>query len=84
MVAILGGVVIAAVGTANIMLIVQVTLSAKAGEREQLSGIGLSENGEEAYFGEQGATPAPGVALGQGVIVSAAPPEPAKAAAVAG
>src|SRR5205823_12752554 len=84
LVAILAAVAIAAAGTAVILGLVQATLGAKAGVREQLSGLDLSEHGEEAYFGEQGATPAPGVALGQGVIVSAAPPEPAKAAAVAG
>src|SRR5438874_177811 len=80
---ILAPVAIAAVGTAIIMALVQATLGAKAGVREQLSGLDLSEHGEEAYFGEQGATPSPGVSLGQGVIVSAAPPEP-NAAAVAG
>src|SRR5216110_1769634 len=84
LVAVLAAVAIAAAGTALIMVFVQATLGAKAGVREQLSGLDLSEHGEEAYFGEQGATPTPGVALGQGVIVSAAPPEPAKAAAVAG
>jgi hypothetical protein len=45
-------------------------------------GLNLSEHGEEAYFGEQGATPAAGVALGEGVIVSAGavgPPKPAAA-----
>src|SRR6266550_3181414 len=84
LVAILAAVVIAAAGTAIILVLVQATLGAKAGVREQLSGLDLSEHGEEAYFGEQGATPSPGVSLGQGVIVSAAPPERAKAAAVAG
>jgi ammonium transporter, Amt family len=77
--AVLATVTIAAVGTAVIMKLVQVTLGAKAGVREQLTGLDLSEHGEEAYFGEQGATPAPGVALGQGVIVSAVPAEPALA-----
>src|SRR5881398_1198265 len=84
LVAVLAAAALAAVGTAISMVVVNATLGAKAGVREQLSGLDLSEHGEEAYFGEQGATPAPGVALGQGVIVSAAPPEPAKAAAVAG
>src|SRR6266567_1813518 len=81
LVAILAAVVIAAAGTAIILVLVQATLGAKAGVREQLSGLDLSEHGEEAYFGEQGATPSPGVSLGQGVIVSAAPPEPLKVAA---
>jgi Amt family ammonium transporter len=75
-VAILAAVAIAAAGTAVILLLVQATLGAKAGVREQLSGLDLSEHGEEAYFGEQGATPSPGVSIGQGVIVSTAAPEP--------
>jgi len=81
LVAILAAVAIAAVGTVVILALVQATLGAKAGVREQLSGLDLSDHGEEAYFGEQGATPSPGVSLGQGVIVSAAAPEPLKAAA---
>jgi Amt family ammonium transporter len=75
-VAILAAVAIAAAGTAVILVLVQATLGAKAGVREQLSGLDLSEHGEEAYFGEQGATPSPGVSIGQGVIVSTAAPEP--------
>jgi hypothetical protein len=60
-------------------------MGARADVREQLTGLDLSEHGEEPCFGEQGATPAPGVALGQGVIVSGAPPEtaPAKVRAIA-
>jgi ammonium transporter, Amt family len=81
LVAVLATVALAVVGTVVIMALVQATLGAKAGVREQLSGLDLSEHGEEAYFGEQGATPSPGVSLGQGVIVSAAAPEPLKAAA---
>jgi Amt family ammonium transporter len=84
LVAVLAAVGLAAAGTAIIMTLVQVTLGAKAGVREQLSGLDLSEHGEEAYFGEQGATAGAGVALGQGVIVSAVPPEPANAAVAAG
>jgi len=52
-------------GTAVILALVQATLGAKAGVREQLSGLDLSEHGEEAYFGEQG-RPVAGVSLGQG------------------
>jgi len=79
--AVLATVALAVVGTVVILGLVQATLGARAGVREQLSGLDLSEHGEEAYFGEQGAIPSPGVALGQGVIVSAAAPEPLKAAA---
>ena len=81
--AVLATVALAVVGTVVILGLVQATLGAKAGVREQLSGLDLSEHGEEAYFGEQGATPSPGVALGQGVIVSASAPEALKAAAAA-
>src|SRR6266542_1988874 len=79
--AVLATVALAAVGTVVILALVQATLGAKAGVREQLTGLDLSEHGEEAYFGEQGATAGTGVALGQGVIVSAASHEPAKASA---
>ncbi|HZI21194.1 MAG TPA: ammonium transporter, partial [Gemmatimonadales bacterium] len=71
--AILATVVLAAGGTAVLMTLVNATLGAKAGVKEQLSGLDLSEHGEEAYFGDQGATPAPGLSLGEGVIVSAVP-----------
>jgi hypothetical protein len=42
----------------------------KADVREQLSGLDLSEHGEEAYFGDVGGTASPGLSLGEGVIVS--------------
>ncbi|HVH08614.1 MAG TPA: ammonium transporter [Gemmatimonadales bacterium] len=71
--AVLAAVAIAAVGTALIMVLVQATLGAKAGVKEQLGGLDVSEHGEEAYFGEQGVMPAPGVALGGAVIVSTSP-----------
>ena len=77
--AVLATVALAVVGTVVILGLVQATLGAKAGVREQLSGLDLSDHGEEAYFGEQGAIPSPGVALGQGVIVSAVSPELAPA-----
>src|SRR5205823_10700302 len=73
LVAVLAAVAIAAAGTALIMVFVNATLGAKAGVKEQLSGLDLSEHGEEEYFGEQGATPAPGLSLGDAVIVSGVP-----------
>src|SRR5256884_372779 len=82
LVAVLAAIAIAAVGTAVIMMVVNATLGAKAGVKEQLTGLDLSEHGEEAYFGEQGAIPTPGLALGEGVIVSSVPAEPARAVVV--
>ncbi|HEX4574696.1 MAG TPA: ammonium transporter [Gemmatimonadales bacterium] len=80
LVAVLAAVAIAAGGTAVILTVVNATLNAKADVREQLTGLDLGEHGEEAYFGESGAVPGPGVALGAGVIVSAVAAGPAKAA----
>ena len=82
--AVVATVALAASATAIIMTVVNVTLGAKAGVREQLTGLDLSEHGEEAYFGEQGATSVPGVALGGGVIVSHAVPAPASNVVAAG
>ncbi len=82
LVAVLAAAALAAVGTAVIMAVVNATLGAKAGVKEQLTGLDLSEHGEEAYYGEQGAIPTPGIALGEGVIVSSVSAEPASAAVV--
>jgi Amt family ammonium transporter len=77
--AVLAAVAIAAIGTVVLMTLVNAVFGAKAGVKEQLTGLDLSEHGEEAYFGEQGAIPTPGVSLGEGVIVSSVPAEPAGA-----
>jgi Amt family ammonium transporter len=71
--AVVAAAALAAGGTALILALVNATIGAKAGVREQLTGLDLSEHGEEAYFGEQGAIAVPGIALGEGVIISAAP-----------
>ncbi len=85
LVAVLAAAALAAGGTAVIMAVVNATLGAKADVREQLSGLDLSEHGEDAYFGgEQGALAGAGV-IGEGVIVSMLEPEPvSEAAAVVG
>jgi Amt family ammonium transporter len=80
LVAVLAAVAIAAIGTAVLMTVVNAVFGARAGVKAQLTGLDLSEHGEEAYFGEQGAIPTPGVSLGEGVIVSSVAAEPAGAA----
>src|SRR2546425_135126 len=75
-------VVLAATGTAVIMMIVKATVGIKADVRAQLRGLDLSEHGEEAYFGEQGAIAGSGTALGESVIVSSVPAAPLEAPAV--
>ena len=70
-VAILAAIAIAVVGTIVLMVVVNATIGVKAGVREQLTGLDLSEHGEEAYFGgDVGSTGIPVTSLGEGVIVS--------------
>jgi ammonium transporter, Amt family len=70
--AILAAIAISVVGTVVFMTLLRTTIGVKADVREQLSGLDLSEHGEEAYFGDVGGTASPGASLGEGVIVSTA------------
>jgi Amt family ammonium transporter len=68
----------AAGGTMVIVKLVQVTLGGRAGVQQELSGLDLSEHGEEAYFGtDLGSFAGPGAALGGSVIVHSIAREPA-------
>ncbi|HUL03349.1 MAG TPA: ammonium transporter [Gemmatimonadales bacterium] len=83
-IAILAAIGISVVGTVILMVLVNATLGAKAAVRDELTGLDLSEHGEEAYFGaDVGGTASAGTALGAGVIVSSAGGEHGKKAAVA-
>jgi Amt family ammonium transporter len=71
-VAVLAAALIAGVGTFAVVSFVKVTVGVRAGVRDELTGLDLSEHGEEAYFVSDGSTlVTPGVALGESVIVSA-------------
>jgi Amt family ammonium transporter len=73
-VAVLAAIGIAVVGTVILMVVCNAVFGVKAAVRDELSGLDLSEHGEEAYFGaDVGGTATPGTALGAGVIVSGAP-----------
>ena len=77
-VAVLAAALIAGVGTFAVVSFVKVTVGVRAGVRDELTGLDLSEHGEEAYFVSDGSTLAtPGVALGESVIISATTPPPA-------
>jgi Amt family ammonium transporter len=68
--AVLAAAAFAGLGTAGILKFVQVALGARATVRDELSGLDLSEHGEEAYFGgDLGSLAGPGVALGGSVVV---------------
>jgi len=69
--AVLATVVFAAVGTAVILWGVQATLGTRVGVRSELTGLDLSEHGEEAYFGgDAGGVAGAGAGIGTSVIVS--------------
>ncbi|MBI1967269.1 MAG: ammonium transporter [Gemmatimonadetes bacterium] len=86
LVAVLAGVTIAAAGTVAILSLLRATIGVRASVRQELTGLDLSEHGEEAYFGSDiesfvgGGT---GASLGQSVIMSAEAPEPPATAAAA-
>jgi Amt family ammonium transporter len=68
---------IAAVGTVAAYALVHAVFGARATVHDELTGLDLSEHGEEAYFGgDVGAVAGPGFAVGSSVIVA-----PAEAAA---
>ena len=76
--AVLAAALIAGVGTFLVVSFVKVTVGVRAGVRDELTGLDLSEHGEEAYFVSDGSTLAtPGVALGESVIISATTTPPA-------
>jgi Amt family ammonium transporter len=83
LIAVLAAIAISVVGTVVFMTILNVVVGNKAGVKEQLTGLDLSEHGEEAYFGgDVGGASAPGSSLGEGVIVSTIPAGKKAAAAV--
>ena len=70
-VAVLAAVAVAAVGTAAIYGLLRLTMTVRADAHEEISGLDLTEHGEEAYFGgDAGGT----IGLGHSVIVSPHPP----------
>jgi Amt family ammonium transporter len=69
--AVLATVVFAGAGTAVILWIVRATVGVRAGVRAELTGLDLSEHGEEAYFsGDAGGLAGGGTGIGAGVIVA--------------
>jgi Amt family ammonium transporter len=71
--AVLAAVAISAIGTIVILAVVRATLGTRAAVADELTGLDVSEHGEEAYFGG-GIASLGAVALSQSVIVSAPHP----------
>lgn len=73
----------AALGTIGIVALVRATIGVRVGVEDEITGLDLSEHGEEAYFGsDMDSFVGTSSGLGQGVIVPAAV-QNARAATVA-
>jgi Amt family ammonium transporter len=71
LVAVLAALALAALGTVVILKVVDLTMGARVTLHDEISGLDLSEHGEEAYVGgDVSGVSGSGIALGQGVIVS--------------
>jgi Amt family ammonium transporter len=63
----------AALGTIGIVALVRSTMGVRVGVEDEITGLDLSEHGEQAYFGsDMDSVGGTGSGLGQGVIVPAA------------
>jgi Amt family ammonium transporter len=83
-IAVASAIAIAVVGTLAIFYAVRAVFGMRAEVKEEITGLDVTEHGEEAYLGgDLGGFAGPGVAIGQGVVLSssprpaAAPPAPA-------
>ena len=71
LIAVLAAAALAAAGTIVILKVVDVTMGARVGIHDEISGLDLSEHGEEAYVGgDVSGVSGSGIAIGQGVILS--------------
>ena len=71
LVAVLAAAGLAAVGTVAILKAVDLTMGARVALHDEISGLDLSEHGEEAYVGgDVSGVSGSGIAIGQGVILS--------------
>ncbi|HWZ28963.1 MAG TPA: ammonium transporter [Gemmatimonadales bacterium] len=71
LVAIVAAGALAAVGTIVILKTVDLTMGARVALHDEISGLDLSEHGEEAYVGgDVSGVSGSGIAIGQGVILS--------------
>jgi Amt family ammonium transporter len=69
--AIAAAALLAAIGTVVILKLVDLTIGARVALHDEISGLDLSEHGEEAYVGgDVSGVSGSGIAIGQGVILS--------------
>jgi Amt family ammonium transporter len=71
LVAVASAVALAAMGTLLILKVVDLTMGVRVALHDEISGLDLSEHGEEAYVGgDVSGVSGSGIAIGQGVILS--------------
>jgi Amt family ammonium transporter len=58
-----------------ILVVVRAVFGVRPEVRDEITGLDLTEHGEEAYLGgDLGGLAGPGVAIGEGVVLSTPPP----------
>ncbi len=77
-VAVVAAIALAAIGTVVIFVIVRALFGVRPEVRDEITGLDVTEHGEEAYLGgDLGGLAGPGMAIGAGVVLSAPPPQAA-------
>jgi Amt family ammonium transporter len=72
--AVLAAVVLSAVGTLVIFILVRAVFGVRPEVRDEITGLDVTEHGEEAYLGgDLGGLAGPGMAIGEGVVLSGPP-----------
>jgi Amt family ammonium transporter len=75
-VAVLAAIGLSAIGTVVIFVIVRALFGVRPEVRDEITGLDVTEHGEEAYLGgDLGGLAGPGMAIGEGVVLSAPPPK---------
>jgi len=75
-VAVVASIALAAIGTVVIFVIVRALFGVRPEVRDEITGLDVTEHGEEAYLGgDLGGLAGPGVAIGEGVVLSSPPPK---------
>ncbi len=75
-VAVVASIALAAIGTVVIFVIVRALFGVRPEVRDEITGLDVTEHGEEAYLGgDLGGLAGPGMAIGEGVVLSSPPPK---------
>lgn len=74
LIAVGSAIALAVVGTVVVFYIVKAVFGVRAAVKEEITGLDVTEHGEEAYLGgDLGGMAGPGLSIGEGVILSSTP-----------